>query len=113
MAKIATAEFDGLTGKKYSFNVYSIDTAFKALPGVYCFTKRIINSKGSGEHTIIYVGITKDLSLRSNDHHHMDCINDQNANCICIHQEENEDIRMHIASDLIKKHKPHCNQTLK
>ena len=109
MAKIATAVFSGLSGIKYSFNVYPIGTDFKAVGAVYYFTKRTINSQNLGEHDIIYVGITNDLSTRFEDHHKKSCYERQNANCICIHQEEKEKERMKIEEDLIKKHKPHCN----
>ena len=47
MAKIASVEFAGQSGTKYSFNVYPIDANFNNIGGVYCFTKRTINTEGT------------------------------------------------------------------
>lgn len=113
MAKLATAEFQGQTGNKYSFNVYGLDTNFKQVGAVYCFTKRTINKDGIGEHDIIYVGITNDLSVRFDDHHKQECINRNGANCICVHQEDSEEERKKTEEDLIQKFKPKCNDNLK
>ena len=112
MAKLATAEFQGINGK-YSFNVYSWDTSFKPLGAVYCFSKRTVNPQGLGEHDILYVGITNDLSVRFNDHHKEGCAEKNGANCICIYQEDSEEARKQIEKDLISKHKPKCNEQLK
>jgi hypothetical protein len=73
MAKLASIEFAGQSGTKYSFNVYPIDTNFNSIGGVYCFSKRTLNNEGTGSHSIFYIGITNDFSVRFNDHHKMDC----------------------------------------
>ena len=113
MSKIASVEFKSTSGTKYSFNVYPIDTNFNDIGAVYCFTERTVNSEGKGSHTIYYIGITNDLSTRFDDHHKMDCAVKKGANCICIHQDSNENSRQQKEKDLITFHKPSCNENLK
>lgn len=113
MAKMASVEFAGSSETKYSFNVYPIDTKFNNIGGVYCFTKRTVNAEGTGSHSVFYIGITNDLSTRFDDHHKMDCALKKGANCICIHQDENEKSRQAKEKDLISSQKPSCNENLK
>ncbi|MGA2456726.1 MAG: hypothetical protein ABSF85_04100 [Terriglobales bacterium] len=109
MAKISTATFSGLSGTKYSFNVYPMDQSFKAIGAVYAVTRRYKNSKSGYSHDIIYVGETGDLSTRFDDHHKADCFVSHNANCICTHVDKDEDSRLNKEDDLIKQQNPDCN----
>lgn len=109
LAKINDATFTGQSGTKYSFNVYPMDQAFKAVGGVYAVTRRYKNSNGGYSHEIIYVGETGDLSTRFNDHHKADCFTRHKANAICTHRDDDEDSRLSKEGDLIKKHNPPCN----
>lgn len=88
MSRLGTVTFTSDSGNKYKFNVYSRDSNFKALAAVYFFTKRIKKSNGRYNHSKhVYVGQTKDLSERFDDHHKMPCIKRNGANSICIHTE--------------------------
>ena len=109
MAKISTATFRGKSGETYSFNVYPMGQAFKAVGAVYAVTRRYKNSSSGHSHEIIYVGETSDLSTRFDDHHKADCFVRQNANCICTHGDDDEDSRLAKEDDLIKQHNPLCN----
>lgn len=113
MAKLASVEFAGHSGTKYSFNIYPIDTNFNQIGGVYCFSKRTLNKEGTGSHSVFYIGIANDFSTRFNDHHKMDCAVKKGANCICIHQDENDKSRQEKEKDLIAFQKPSCNENLK
>lgn len=110
MSEIGTLTLVGASGKEYIFNVYPIDTEFKALGAVYYISKRTEKPDGSGgSHEQIYIGETGDLSDRFDSHHKADCFKDHNANCISIHQESNEQTRLVIESDLVKAYDPPCN----
>jgi hypothetical protein len=113
MAKLASVEFGGQSGTKYSFNVYPIDSNFNEIGGVYCFSKRTLNNEGTGNHSVFYIGITNDFSTRFIDHHKIDCAVKKGANCICIHQDENDKSRQEKERDLIASQKPCCNENLK
>jgi hypothetical protein len=43
MAKLTETKYTltGESGKKYKFEIYSMDTKFSAVGGIYVFTKRI------------------------------------------------------------------------
>ena len=108
MAKIADATFSGKTGS-YSFNVYSIDTTFKPIAAVYIFTKRTVDSSGKGSHQFIYIGQTDSLSDRIPNHEKWPCIRRNGANCICVHQDDNERPRVSKEADLLAANKTPCN----
>ena len=110
MAKLGTVTFTGASGSKYEFNAYAFGTTFKENYGaVYFVTNRHKNDDGGYTHKSIYVGQTQDLSTRFDDHHKQNCFDQKNANCLCIHGEQNEDNRLHIESDLIDNYNPPCN----
>jgi hypothetical protein len=108
MAKIATAVFSGKSGNKYNFDVYPFGQAFNAVGAIYIFTTRTV-ANGAGSHRFAYIGQTGDLSERFDDHHKAKDIRAQYPNCICIHVENDEDLRCAIESDLIACNKTPCN----
>lgn len=108
MAKIADANWKGSSGASYSFQIYPIETNFKALGAVYIFTKRTV-ANGNGSHDFIYIGQTEDLSTRFDNHHKAACITKNGANCISVHLNSNESKRLEIETDLCRLHKPPCN----
>jgi len=109
MAKIGVATFTGQSGTKYDFNIYPMGTTFKEIGAVYAVTKRYKNSKGGYSHDIIYIGETGDLSTRFDDHHKADCFVEYEANCACVHRDDDEESRLSKEDDLVKKQNPHCN----
>ena len=46
------------TGNSYTFEVYPIGIIFRAVAGVYIFTKKSINQQGNSEYTHLYIGET-------------------------------------------------------
>ena len=105
MAKIETISLKGCSGKTYNFDVYHIGTDFKALGAVYCISKRKDNN-----HTLIYLGITDDLSTRFNNHHKEDCFKNHNANCVSVHLNSSEKERKLIEQDLLCNYNFPCNE---
>jgi hypothetical protein len=108
MSRIATATFEGASGKNYDFNVYPIHQKFLSIGAVYVFTKRTITN-GDGTHDLIYIGETDNLETRIPNHEKWPCIKRNNANCICIHADDNETSRLNKETDLRNAHDTPCN----
>ena len=108
-AKIGEMTLTGQSGGKYTFNVYPSGTEFNKKGGVYYISKRTKKSSSGGSHSAIYVGKTKDLSERFDDHHKADCFERNGINAISIFAESNEQERLDIESDLIASLNPPCN----
>ncbi|WP_299117095.1 hypothetical protein [uncultured Winogradskyella sp.] len=106
MAKLGTIILDGCSSKTYEFSIYSIDTNFKQLGGIYYISRR-----ENKNHTHIYLGITEDLSTRFDNHHKQDCFDENEANCISIHLNESEEERELIEKDILCKYNFLCNDT--
>lgn len=106
MAKIGTLTLVGVSGTEYEFNIYHVGAVFKDIGGVYCFTEVDEDNR----HTPIYIGITDNLSTRFNNHHKEECIEDEDATCICVYAEEDEDSRVAMEDDLIPAYDPPCNE---
>ena len=109
MAKIADADFEGLSGSKYGFEVYPFSQAFNEVGAVYIVTKRSLKSDGSGSHEFIYIGQTGDLPGRFDDHHKSACFKKHGANCICVLLSRDESRRFQIETDLCRNHNTPCN----
>lgn len=105
MSKIGTIILTGCSGNEYSFDIYSFNTTFKPLSGIYYISKR--NQKR--EHTAIYLGITDDLSSRFNNHHKGDCFVKNGANCISILLENSKERREEIEKDILCNYNFPCN----
>ena len=108
MAKIADVDFNGKIGK-YKFEVYPLDTKFNCVGAVYIFTKRLVNAENVGSHELIYIGQTESLADRIPTHEKWPCVNKNNANCICVHLDENEKSRLDKETDLRAANKTQCN----
>ena len=89
-----------------------MDTSFEAIGGVYLFTKRKLAIDKKYYHTLIYCGITGDLSARFNNHHKDQCIEKNDANCICIVYITDEEMRNQIEADILKAKNFACNEVL-
>ena len=108
MAKIATATFKGASGTSYDFNVYPLDEEFNSIGAVYIFTKRTV-SEEKGLHTLLYIGETDNLATRIPNHEKWPCVKKNNANCICIHRDDNGKSRLAKETDLREEHSTPCN----
>ena len=83
---------------------------FKPLGAVYLLAKRIPQPEGSGDYTWIYVAETEDISRRPFDELHKTCIDDHEANSVCLLIEESAAARVKIEADLRRALDPPCNR---
>ncbi len=109
MAKLGTITFTGASGTEYEFDVYPFGESFSEVGAVYVITERTPKSKGGADHTRIYIGQTGDLSERFDTHHKADCFQRHDANCICVHRDDDEDSRLAKERDLLAAYSPPCN----
>ena len=109
MAKLATMTLTGESGQKYAFNVYPFGETFNAIGAVYYISKRTPKQDGAVNHSKIYIGQTKDLSERFDNHHKAKCFADHDANAISVHRDDDEDSRQTKETDLIAAYDPPCN----
>jgi len=54
----------GHSGRRYPYQVYSLDTAFRPLPGLYIYAKQLAD----GDWSPIYIAQTRDLHQRLEGH---------------------------------------------
>src|SRR5262245_66267554 len=99
-----TLTFVGRSGAKYLFHVYPWGTEFKAVGGVYS----ILRHDADG-YAVIYVGQTRDLSERFDDHHKEECFSRNRKTHLAAMVEESERQRLMIEQDLIASYNPSCN----
>lgn len=104
-------EVTGKSKKVYKFEIYTLDTEFNAVGGVYIFTQRTMNKRGYS-HKLIYCGKTENLSTRFYNHHKADCIKRNNANCICVMGVSTEKERTAIEKDILENYDFACNDVL-
>lgn len=110
MSKIEDFAFYGVSGHQYIFQVYPIETEFKDIGGIYIFTRREINARGSVMHNLLYIGQTLSLPIRLNRlHHKWEGVLRNRGNCVCVYSEQNNRNRDKIESDLICKYDPPLN----
>lgn len=101
-----TIDWEGISGQKYTYNIHNIDVDFKEVPGNYIFAQKSI-----GIWKAIYIGETKNLNDRHENHEKRECALRNGATHIHSHINYNgESERKLEESDLVKKHQPICNK---
>lgn len=110
MSKIGTIKFEGISGISYDFNIYDINTNWNDnVSAIYVVSKRY-QSDNKYKHKKIYIGRTTNLKERFSQHHKEECFIKNNANCISILLEKDEDKLAQIETDLIKGNSTLCNE---
>ena len=106
MPNTRVINWTGKTGRKYKYWIYKIGHGFVRQPGNYIFAKETEPSKWKP----IYIGETKDLSTRFDDHHKADCIKREGATAIHVHKgSSTADHRRAEERDLVARWNPPCN----
>ncbi len=109
MPKIGTLDFTGISGHKYTFNVYPISKELKEKEAIYVVTHRTIKADATVDHILIYAGATNNLNKEFENHPKSECFKNEVANCICVYWEDHLDTREKILDDLMKFYHPPCN----
>ena len=95
----------------YNFQVYTTDTLFNPIAGVYMFTKRWIDTQGKIWHRLLYIGEAQSFKDRPLNSNHEEWANAValGFNCICVYPTNGD--RVAIQDDLIDKYDPPLNKT--
>jgi len=109
MPKLGSLNLKGGSGRTYEFEIHPRGDAFKALAAVYFLAKRIPFAGREAEYSWIYLGETKDLSKRPFDDAQKPCIDEHEANCVCLHMEDDAEARAAAFADLRQIFSPPCN----
>jgi len=109
MPKIGTLDFTGISGHKYTFNVYPKDREHKEKEAVYVITHRMIKADASVDHNVIFIGETDNIKSEIENHPKNECFKREIANCVCVYWEDHVNTRNKIAEDLKNCYHPPCN----
>ncbi len=110
MPKLGTMRLNGASGKVYELDVFPRHDIFKPLGAVYFLAKRIPFAEGEAEYTWICVGQSADISQRPFDPSRKPCIDEHEANSVCLLIEPDEKRRLAIVADLQAAYAPPCNR---
>lgn len=103
-AQYTATVLTGDSGEEYDFDVHGLDTPLED-GGVYAITRRTED----GEHIVLYIGETGNVSDRQKNHHKSECFDDNGADCLCIHLDRNKTSRLKKEADLMSRYRPVCN----
>ena len=109
MPKIGTLDFTGISGHKYTFNVYPLNREHKEKEAVYVITHRTIKADASVDHDVIFIGETGNIKTELKDHTKNDCFEREVANCLCVYWEDHVNTLIKIADDPKNFYHPPCN----
>lgn len=109
MPKIGTLDFTGLSGHKYTFNVYPMNREFKEKEAVYVVTHRTVKADTSIDHNLVYVGVCENLRKTFQAHPKQKEIENEGGNCVCVYWEDHAETRNKICEDLKALYHPPCN----
>ncbi|MBN2412968.1 GIY-YIG nuclease family protein [candidate division KSB1 bacterium] len=101
-------EWPGVSGKKYKYWIYPIDTSLKEEGGNYIFALE----SSPGHWSSVYIGQTNNLNERLENHEKENCARSNGATHIHAHLNSLKQNRLNEELDLIKKWKPVCNEQL-
>jgi len=103
--------FKGKSGHVYNFVSYELDTTFaQDHGGVYIVTNRHEKPDGKYGHDVLHIGATEDLASEFAAHEAQSCLNEHEANCVCVHAADDPLTRQRIIQDLLGHYNPACNQ---
>lgn len=96
----------GQSGKEYQFEVFSLDTAFQSLPGVYIYAKQAED----GTWIPVYIAQTRDLHQRLEGHVRLDDAVQNGATYLHAHYSSaGQASRCSEERDLVLRWQPVCN----
>jgi hypothetical protein len=103
--------FTGKSGLQYPFHIWSLDTRFKPIGGVYFVTQRTADKAKQlrPRHNAIFIGQTEDLAQSFNAQALPERFMKLGANCICVHLHDDAERRLGIEKDLLAVYSTDCN----
>jgi predicted GIY-YIG superfamily endonuclease len=108
MSDVPTINWTGKSGQQYLYHIYPINSSFKEEGGNYIFAKETTPNHWSP----VYIGQTKNLNQRLENHEKEKCATRNGATHIHAHLNNTENSRLSEEKDLILKWQPTCNEQL-
>jgi len=106
MSTTETNVWIGASGKQYKYSIHSLDTSFMEEAGNYIFAK----ISPQYQWVPVYIGQTKDLNRRLENHEKEACAKRHGATHIHAHLTSGgEAVRLAEEADLLKKWNTDCN----
>jgi hypothetical protein len=103
--------FRGKSGHLYDFVTYELASKFaQDHGGVYIVTNRHEKPDGKYGHHVLDIGATEDFSSEFATHEAQSCLNEHEANCVCVHAADDPHTRQRIMQDLLGHYDLACNQ---
>ncbi|MBI3129300.1 MAG: hypothetical protein HYZ11_16955 [Candidatus Tectomicrobia bacterium] len=109
MNRCTRVTFSGSSGADYQFEVYPVSAIFNDFGAVYMFTNRTAAPDGTGQHMAVFIGESEELGSRLAKHDLLQSAGRHKFNCVCVHREADEDLRVVAEADLRKRYKPKGN----
>jgi len=110
MADLGSVTYEGQSGSKYTFQVYTFDHPLRRVGAVYAVIHAVPKHGGGYVMTSLYFGQTGDITDRFEGHHRQQCFQRNGANCVGFHVDEDEKSRLAKETDLIRRWDPMCNR---
>jgi hypothetical protein len=105
-ASSSSCNWPGQSGKEYQYQIYPLDAAFRALPGIYLYAKQLPD----GTWSPIYIAQTRDMHQRLEGHLTVDDAKANGATHLHAHYcNSGQGARMSEEQDLIHRWQPVCN----
>ncbi len=99
----------GQSGTEYSYEIYPVDTGFKALPGIYIYARQ----SEDGSWTPIYIAATRDLHQRLEGHVRLANAVENGATHLHAHYcTAGQGARCTEERDLVARWQPVCNDVV-
>lgn len=97
--------WEGASGKKYEYGIYSMDTNWNDVAGNYIFAYESSPAKW----TAVYIGETESFKDRLPNHNELSCIKRNGGTHIHAHVNANSEARLNEEADLLANNKTPCN----
>jgi hypothetical protein len=98
-------EWEGASGKKYEYDIYSMDTNWNDVAGNYIFAYESSPRKWMS----VYMGETESFKDRLPNHNELPCIKRNGGTHVHAHLNTNSQARLDEEADLLAHNKTPCN----
>lgn len=100
----------GASGEAYDFSVFPLFLEFNTRIGaIYLVTERYLRDGREWRHRILFLDQTASLPAYFKAHRNTECFERFRANCICVHTENDENVRLAVFHDLAEAIPTPCN----
>ncbi len=100
-----TCIWTGLSGKKYEYSIYAMDSNWNDVPGNYIFAKETPPNRWQA----VYIGETESFKDRIPNHNELPCIRRNGGTHVHAHTNRDRQNRLDEEADLLANNHTPCN----